>query len=249
MTDLIELTRILKSIPIIKLREISLYISDKKNSELSIADMETSLSINSSDMENIKKLFVNFHNLNSYSILIDTFLENQIHNGVLITKLVVTSNIHHQGVSSTHDEIFKMLYNARNKIIVVGFWVYSFPQFFETLQKIQVESEHPIDIEFYFNDTKKWKNTILNGWPIGFVPKIFGINTEHDKGKVKKMKRLHAKMIIIDDKECLITSANLTENAMETNIEVGVWTCDKKIVKDSINFLKQLKNDGILIPV
>ena len=36
---------------------------------------------------------------------------------------------------------------------------------------------------------------------------------------------------------------------METNVEAGVWTRDKKIVEDSINFLKQLKEDGTLIPV
>ena len=79
----------------------------------------------------------------------------------------------------------------------------------------------------------KWKDIIVNGWPVGYSPKIFGINPKQDKGKVKKLKKIHAKMIIIDDKECLITSANLTENAMETNVEAGVWTRDKKIVEDS----------------
>ena len=63
------------------------------------------------------------------------------------------------------------------------------------------------------------------------------------------MKRLHAKMIIVDDKECLITSANLTKNAMEVNIEAGIWTCDKKIIEDSINVLKELKNEGTIIEV
>ena len=167
----------------------------------------------------------------------------------LISKLVVTSNIHHQGVSSTYDEIFKILHNAQKKIIVVGYFVYELDEFFKKLQEIQVKSKHSIDIEFYFDATQKWKDIIVNGWPVGYSPKIFGINPKQDKGKVKKLKKIHAKMIIIDDKECLITSANLTENAMETNVEAGVWTRDKKIVEDSINFLKQLKEDGTLIPV
>jgi hypothetical protein len=249
MIDLTQLTKILKLIPIVKLNEINSYISKKENSILSLTEMENSLSINSSDMKNIKKLFQHFDNANLYSLLIETFLEKQLCEDMMMSKLVVTSNIHHPGVSSTFEEIFKMLHNAQNKIIVVGYWVYIFPQFFETLQKIQVESKHSIDIEFYFDATKKWKNIILKDWPIGYAPKIYGINSKQDKGKVKKMKRLHAKMIIIDDKECLITSANLTQPAMETNIEAGVWTRDKKIVGDSINFLKQLKNDGTLIEV
>jgi len=249
MNDLTELTRILKLIPTTKLHEISSYISKKKKSELSVVEMENSLSVNSSDMQNIKKLFQNFDNANIFSLLIETFLEKQLREDKMVSKLVVTSNIHHQGVSSTYDEIFKILHNAQNKIIVVGYYVYLFPEFFKKLQEIQVKSKHFIDIEFYFDATKKWKDIILKDWPIGYAPKIFGINPKQDKGKVKKLKKIHAKMIIIDDKECLITSANLTENAMETNVEAGVWTSDKKIVEDSINFLKQLREDGTLIPV
>ena len=249
MNDLIELTRILKLIPTAKLHEISSYISKEKKSELSLAEIENSLSVNSSDMKNIKKLFQNFDNANIYSLLIEMFLEKQLREDELISKLVVTSNIHHQGVSSTYDEIFKILHNAQKKIIVVGYFVYELDEFFKKLQEIQVKSKHSIDIEFYFDATQKWKDIIVNGWPVGYSPKIFGINPKQDKGKVKKLKKIHAKMIIIDDKECLITSANLTENAMETNVEDGVWTRDKKIVEDSINFLKQLKEDGTLIPV
>jgi len=157
---------------------------------------------------------------------------------------VVSSKTYHLGVSSTWDVIFKMLHNAQNKIRVVGYWVYEFPEFFKELQKIQDENEHPINIEFYFDDAKKWKNKILEDWPVGCRPKIFGINKKLDKDK--KIKTLHAKMVIIDDKECLITSANLTKNAMQDNIEAGIWTIDKKIIQDSINVLKHFVTDGTL---
>ena len=249
MFDLSELSKILKLIPIVKLNDISSYISKKENSKLSLTEMENSLSINSSDMKNIKKLFRNFDNANLRSLLIETFLEKKLLEDIIMSKLVITSNIYHPGVSSTFEEIFRMLRTANNKIIIVGYWVYDFPKFFETLQEIQTKNKHSIDIEFYFDSTTKWKKSILKNWPIGYTPKIYGINTKQDKSKVKKMKRLHAKMIIIDDKECLITSANLTKNAMEVNIEAGIWTRDKKIVGDSINVLKQLKTDGTITEV
>lgn len=249
MTDFTELTKILKLIPIVKLNEINSYISKKNNSNFSLIEMENSLSINSSDMKNIKKLFRFFDNANLYSLLIESFLQKKLSEDKTLSKLVITSNIYHQGVSSTHDEIFRMLNVANKKIIIVGYWVYDFPKFFETLQEIQTKNNHNIDIEFYFDSTTKWKKSILKNWPIGYRPKIYGVNTKQEKNKIKKMKRLHAKMIIIDDKECLITSANLTKNAMEVNIEAGIWTCDKKIIRDSIHVLKELKNEGTLIEV
>jgi hypothetical protein len=244
ITDLEEFTKILKLIPTSKLKEIGSYVTNGNISELNLMDMETSLSINSSNMKQIKKLFQNFTDGDIFSLLIETFLEKKYLEETTVSKLVVSSKTYHLGVSSTWDVIFKMLHNAQNKIRVVGYWVYEFPEFFKELQKIQDENEHPINIEFYFDDAKKWKNKILEDWPVGCRPKIFGINKKLDKDK--KIKTLHAKMVIIDDKECLITSANLTKNAMQDNIEAGIWTIDKKIIQDSINVLKHFVTDGTL---
>ena len=158
MINLTELTKILKLIPVAKLKEISFYISEKNNSKLILPEMENSLSINSSDIKNIRKLFNFFDDANLCSLLIETFLEKKLIEDITMSKLVVTSNIYHPGVSSTYDLIVKILHNAQNKITVVGYWVYNFPQFFETLQKIQIKNEHPIDIEFYFDSTKKFVN-------------------------------------------------------------------------------------------
>ena len=130
MSDLTELSKILKLIPIVKLNEISSYISNKDNSKLLLTEMENSLSINSSDMKNVKKLFRTFDNTNLCSLFIETFLEKKLYEDLIMSKLVITSNIYHQGVSSTFDEIFRMLHVANNKIIIVGYWVYDFPKFF-----------------------------------------------------------------------------------------------------------------------
>ena len=79
-----------------------------------------------------KKLFRFFDNANLYSLLIESFLQKKLSEDKIMSKLVITSNIYHQGVSSTHDEIFRMLNVANKKIIIVGYWVYDFPKFFET---------------------------------------------------------------------------------------------------------------------
>jgi len=78
ITDLEEFTKILKLIPTSKLKEIGSYVTNGNISELNLMDMETSLSINSSNMKQIKKLFQNFTDGDIFSLLIETFLEKNI---------------------------------------------------------------------------------------------------------------------------------------------------------------------------
>ena len=54
------------------------------------------------------------------------------------------------------------------------------------------------------------------------------------------------KVLIIDDNQMLVTSANLTGNAIETNIEMGIIH-KGKIVKDAKNLFESLIQEGFLV--
>jgi len=60
-----------------------------------------------------------------------------------------------------------------------------------------------------------------NDWPGRRTPEVFydprGLSTES-----RPKAALHAKCVVADEEEALITSANFTEAAQERNIEVGV---------------------------
>ena len=57
---------------------------------------------------------------------------------------------------------------------------------------------------------------------------------------------LHAKVLIIDDKVVLVTSANMTENAMEKNVEMGIVHYGN-IVKDAKMLFQALIDQGYLV--
>ena len=62
----------------------------------------------------------------------------------------------------------------------------------------------------------------------------------------QKRSSLHAKVVIIDDSQLLVTSANMTGNAIETNIEMGIIH-KGKIVKDAKTLFQSLIYEGFMV--
>lgn len=60
---------------------------------------------------------------------------------------------------------------------------------------------------------------------------------------------LHAKVIVRDEIETLVTSANLTEAAQERNIEAGVLIDDAAFARNVIGQFERLVSAGYLIPL
>ena len=59
-------------------------------------------------------------------------------------------------------------------------------------------------------------------------------------GDVKFVPKLHAKVYVVDRREALITSANLTRSGLDFGYEAGIWTCNPLIVTDVCAFIDQL---------
>lgn len=62
---------------------------------------------------------------------------------------------------------------------------------------------------------------------------------------VRNYQNLHAKIYLFDNKKVLITSANLTNNALYRNFEYGVLIEDEKAVVDQIydDYIKMTCDD------
>ena len=60
-------------------------------------------------------------------------------------------------------------------------------------------------------------------------------------GVVKFVPQLHAKVYVVDRREALICSANLSRSGMDFSYEAGVWTCNPGIVKDVGEFVDRLE--------
>jgi len=56
----------------------------------------------------------------------------------------------------------------------------------------------------------------------------------HNNGVLFNYQRLHAKIYVFDNREAIVTSANLTLSGMKRNFEYGIFTDDKEVVKNII---------------
>jgi phosphatidylserine/phosphatidylglycerophosphate/cardiolipin synthase-like enzyme len=65
----------------------------------------------------------------------------------------------------------------------------------------------------------KNRDALLRGWPKGHAPP--GLFTWPEREGDEKAS-LHAKVLVIDARDALVTSANLTYHGFEANVEVGV---------------------------
>ena len=159
----------------------------------------------------------------------------------------MTGKFKRRGVDYTYETVFQMINRAKFGITIIGYWVYDMQDFFKELNRLQEEKEGKLEIQFILDSGSKWRQRIEKNWNKKYLPKLFEVNKEEVKKKV--VKTLHAKIIIIDDSEVLITSANLTINAMEENIEAGIWSNDKNLIEDCTKIFKNFIERKIIIPV
>ena len=60
---------------------------------------------------------------------------------------------------------------------------------------------------------------------------------------------LHAKAVVADDEAVFVTSANLTEAALERNIEVGLLVRDRTLALTIVTHFQGLIDKGLLLPL
>ena len=155
-------------------------------------------------------------------------------------RLVVTGDIMTADADYTHETIYQMINRARSSITVVGYWMYNVQALIEEMSSLQIEKN--LNIKFVLDSAPKWKRQIMRAWNKKCRPAIF----EADSTRTKA---LHAKAIAVDRNELLITSANLTINALAENIETGIWTSDRNVIDSFHDVLQELEESGILRPV
>jgi phosphatidylserine/phosphatidylglycerophosphate/cardiolipin synthase-like enzyme len=84
-------------------------------------------------------------------------------------------------------------------------------------------------------------------WPGSSHPKVFydprALETEGPGGV------LHAKAVVADDESVFVTSANLTEAALDRNIELGVLIRDRAFALTIIGYFRNLIDRNLLKPL
>ncbi|MFK8185522.1 MAG: phospholipase D-like domain-containing protein [Phormidesmis sp.] len=122
-------------------------------------------------------------------------------------------------------------------------------------------NEHPtiqvrlfVNIKRPYRQNSKSEETLLrefsetfrkNIWPGDRMPEVFydprSLSTEKSPRAC-----LHAKCVVVDDKQLLVTSANFTEAAHQRNIEAGVLLSDSMAAKSMRSQFERLVERKIL---
>lgn len=143
---------------------------------------------------------------------------------------------------STKNTVDGMLKKAQKSIIITG---YSLSEYFDDLIDIIIQkSQSGVFVEFFINNIEAQRNVDkLNRYKGRFL-KIYNYSSRNDA-----MSTLHAKVISIDGRETLITSANLSYHGQEGNIELGTFICSEQIAKQVIDIFTQLVFKKIFVKV
>lgn len=107
-----------------------------------------------------------------------------------------------------------MLESAKKNILITGYSLSSY--FSELTDTIIDKSQRGVFVKFFINNIEKQPDADKLLRYKGRFLKFYGYSNEDDK-----MAALHAKVISVDMKQTLITSANLSYHGQEGNIELG----------------------------
>lgn len=131
--------------------------------------------------------------------------------------------------------VMRQLFNkARERVLVVGFATHQGKSVFQTLAE-RLDTHEALEVTLCIDVRREHTNTSLdshivsrfgkdfvgNEWPGTRLPRLYydprsltSVGSTHSA--------LHAKCVVIDGQEALVTSANFTEAAQERNIELGL---------------------------
>ncbi len=128
--------------------------------------------------------------------------------------------------------MIKLIELAKKEILIASPWIWESKEVLDAM-KIAVDEKH-IRVRIVtrtadYEKDQKHKATVLTLHKLGF-------QIEHDE-------KVHAKLLLIDDTELLIGSANLVDTSLNRNHEVALCTNHPKTVRDAKIYFTDLMAD------
>lgn len=143
---------------------------------------------------------------------------------------------------STMNTVAELLENANSSILITG---YSLSDYFsEMVDRIILKSQTGVFVKFFVNQIENQKHFDKLVRYKGRFLKIYNYPPSEDK-----MSALHAKVVCVDQKKTLITSANLSYHGQEGNIELGALIDSKKTAKQVEDIFTKLVFKKVFVEV
>lgn len=174
---------------------------------------------------------------------------------------LVTSGPEAPGVANrdTGVVVREMFRHASLSVLVVGYAVYQGRRVFEALAERMAQNPG-LEVRLFLNvprgdgDTTK-KEVLLarfatrfkeSQWPEGArLPEVF-YDPRSVADEVPVRSSLHAKCVVVDEREVFVSSANFTEAAQERNIEVGLRIDSQPLARQLLTHFSLLRQHGLV---
>ena len=134
-------------------------------------------------------------------------------------------------VKEIYEKILNMLHSAKKEIRIASLFI---DMLYEEIISLAKE-ETDLIVKIITRPKREVEGT--RGKIAKNVIDLLNIAT---KGNVVQSDVVHSRMIIIDDKEVLVSSADLTRDQLFDEFNAGIWTSDEEAVKKATEFFDNL---------
>ena len=119
---------------------------------------------------------------------------------------------------TTPSVLEEMIRNASSSIIITGYSITNDARNFIDLLEKAIEKKLEVIFVIHIDDENKNLETLSKLWTCEKKPKIYS----RTPGPSDVYFKIHAKMVVVDGTDLLVTSANLTWHGMTNNFEIGL---------------------------
>jgi len=147
----------------------------------------------------------------------------------------------------TRAVLMEIVRGARTSLLFVGYSVTSdlarSGANYLILHEFVQAARRGVNVAFIVHDEPRNRRALLREWPSTLPPPpVFTRPPQSDD----EMASLHAKLVVADQKDALITSANLTYHGLEANLELGV-RLQGPLAADIVDHFNRLIRENELI--
>ena len=133
-----------------------------------------------------------------------------------------------------NEVITNMIQDSQKSITLTGYSVSDY--FSEMIDLIISKSQQGTYVRLYLNDYEKHKTNLKRLMDLRTKHlRVFDYQKQDDE-----MAALHAKTIVVDEKELLVSSANLSYHGMQGNVEMGIRLVSEDKAKQVESLLKEM---------
>ena len=133
-----------------------------------------------------------------------------------------------------NEVITNMIQDSQKSITLTGYSVSDY--FSEMIDLIISKSQQGIYVRLYLNEYEKHKTNLKRLMDLRTKHlRVFDYQKQDDE-----MAALHAKTIVVDEKELLVSSANLSYHGMQGNVEMGIRLVSEDKAKQVESLLKEM---------